>query len=57
MEDEEAANELKTNNSNNTILRLPCKEQHLLQTLPSSPISNFCNFPIWLRFVLFHNAW
>jgi hypothetical protein len=35
MEDEEAANELKTNNSSNTILRLPRKEQHVLETLSS----------------------
>jgi len=38
MEDEEAANEIKTNNISNKILRLPSKEQHLLQTLSSSPI-------------------
>jgi hypothetical protein len=44
MEDEEAANEIKTNNSSNAILRLPSKEQHLLGTLSSSTISNSAIF-------------
>jgi hypothetical protein len=44
MEDEEATNELKTNNSSNTILGLPCKEQHLLDTLSSSTLSNSAIF-------------
>ena len=44
MGDEEAANELKAINSSNTILRLPRKDQRLLQTLSSSTISIYAIF-------------